>query len=352
MRRNSKCSFRKLASLSLVAAGLGCGSVEQLSLGGSAPACSVEVSTIEPVHLDMIIMLDQSGSMADAISGGTKWSMVAYALDSFLNDPGSAGVGVALQFFSLPLVGQKTPTDTMFSCTASDYATPAVPMAVLPANAKNVTGSIAAHVPSGPTPTNTALEGVMTYARAWAAVNPTHHVVIVLATDAEPHGCQDTPTVIDIAAAAFASTPSIATYVIGVGQLLTSLNEFARAGGTGQAFIIDTSANGTKQFVDAMYSIRVGQGLPCEYAVPGAEGGTVDVSEVNLDYRPGTDSAKTVPLWRVTDASQCSLDKLGWYYDDPVSPHKMRLCDQACSQIKLDVHGEMNISVGCPTRVD
>jgi hypothetical protein len=349
MRRNSNCSFRRLASLSLAAC-LGCGSVEQLPLGGSAPACSVEVSTIEAVHLDMIIMLDQSGSMAAAISGGTKWSMVAYALDSFLNDSGSAGIGVALQFFSLPLPGQTTPTDAMFSCTASDYAAPAVPMGVLPANAVKVTGSIAAHVPSGPTPTNTALEGVMTYARAWAAVNPSHRVVVVLATDAEPHGCQDTPTVIDIASAAYAGTPSIATYVIGVGQLLTSLNEFARAGGTGQAFIIDTSANGTKQFVDAMYSIRVGQGLPCDYSVPTSEAGPVDFSQVNLDYRPGSDRNKTIPLWRVANASQCGLDKLGWYYDDAQNPRKMRLCDQACSQIKLDIHGEMNVSVGCPTR--
>jgi hypothetical protein len=300
----------------------------------------------------MVIMLDQSGSMGAQISGGTKWSMVAYALDSFLNEPGSAGIGVALQFFSLPLPGQTTPTDAMFSCTASDYATPAVPMAVLPGNAANVTGSIAAHVPSGPTPTNTALEGVMTYARAWAAVNPTHRVVIVLATDAEPHGCQATPTVIDIASAAHAGTPSIATYVIGVGQFLTALNDFARAGGTQQAFIIDTSNNGTKQFVDAMYSIRVGQGLPCDYSIPSSDGGAVDLAKVNLDYRPGTDRSKTVPLWRVSGPSQCGIDKPGWYFDDAANPGQMRLCDATCSQIKLDIHGEMNVSVGCPTRMN
>jgi len=370
MRHNSKRSFRKPMShdevprarrsllrapihLSFVAACLGCGSIEQLPLGGSGATCSVEVNTIEPVRLDMIVMLDQSGSMADPISGGTKWSMVAYALDSFLNDPGSAGIGVALQFFSLPLAGQTIPTDTMFSCTSADYAIPAVPMGVLPANASKVSGSIAKHMPSGPTPTNTALEGVATYARAWAAVNPSHHVVIVLATDADPHGCQDKPTVLDIAAALYTNTPSIATYVIGVGQLLTSLNEFARAGGTGQAFIIDTSANGTKQFIDAMYSIRIGQGLPCDYAVPTSrDGNPVDLTMLNLDYRPGPDRSTTVPLSRVPDASQCGVGKLGWYYDDAGAALRLRLCDQACSQIKPDIYGEMNVSIGCPTRVD
>jgi hypothetical protein len=232
----------------------------------------------------------------------------------------------------------------MFSCTSADYAMPAVAMGVLPANASKISGSIAAHVPSGPTPTNTALEGVTTYARAWAAVNPSHRVVIVLATDADPHGCQDTPTVNDIAARVYTGTPSIATYVIGVGQLLTSLNAFARAGGTGQAFIIDTSANGTKQFVDAMYSIRVGQGLPCDYAVPSStNGGPVDLGLVNLDYRPGPDRSTTVPLWQVKDASQC---------DAAGAANRLRLCDQACGQIKPDIRGEMSVSIGCPTRVN
>jgi hypothetical protein len=347
----ARLTLRSFVAATGVVALAGCGSVEQLPLGGTPEVCHLDVSKIEPVQLDMIIMLDQSGSMAEVISGGTKWSMVAYALDSFLNDPDSAGIGVALQFFSLPLAGQTVPTDTMFSCVSSDYAMPAVLMATLPANATHVSASIGKHTPSGPTPTNTALEGVMTYARAWAAVNTTHRVVVVLATDAEPHGCQDTPTVNNIASAAFAGTPPIATYIIGVGALLTSLNEFARAGGTGQAFIIDTSANGTAQFIDAMHSIRLGQGLPCDYSVPfGSDGGAVDLSVVNLDYRPGPDRVKSVPLWRVADAAACGLDRLGWYYDSTAA-RKLRLCDQACSQIRRDIHGEMNVSVGCPTRM-
>ena len=336
----------------IVATQLGCGSVEQLKIGGTMEICSVEISKIEPVQLDMIMLVDQSGSMAEPISGGTKWSMVAYASDSFLNDPDSAGIGVALQFFSLPLPGQTIPTDAMYSCMAGDYATPAVPMGTLPANAARITGSISQHTPSGPTPSNTALEGVMTYARAWAAVNSGHRVVVVLATDGEPHGCQDNPTVPSIAAAGFAATPPIATYVIGVGSLLTSLNEIARAGGTGQAFVIDTSANGTKQFIDAMYSIRLGQGLACDYTIPSADGGEVDLSKVNLDYRPGPDRVKSVPLSSVSDASQCGIDKLGWYYDNASGARKIRLCDQTCAQIKRDIHGEMNLSVGCPTRAN
>src|SRR6266513_1783808 len=95
LRRAHRSFSAWSARLALVVC-CGCGSVEQLPLGGQATSCSVEVSTIEPVRLDMIILLDQSGSMAAEIPGGTKWSMVQYALDSVLNDSGSAGIGVAL----------------------------------------------------------------------------------------------------------------------------------------------------------------------------------------------------------------------------------------------------------------
>ena len=345
--------FRGFFAYVAVAAVAGCGPVEQLSLGGAGEACSAQVTKIEPVQLDMIILLDQSGSMAQMVSGGTKWTMVAYALESFLNDRDSAGIGVALQFFSLPLPGQMIPTDTMFSCVSADYATPAVPMDVLPGNGAHVAAAIGQHMPSGPTPTNTALGGVVTYARVWAEVNPTHRAVIVLATDGEPHGCEATPTVVDVAATAFAGTPPIATYVIGVSQLLTTLDHIARAGGTSQAFIIDTTTNGTKQFVDAMRSIRLGQGFPCDYAIPNADDAApVDVAQINLDYRPGPDRVTSVPLWRVTDGAHCGLGKLGWYYNAAAPSRKVRLCDSTCSAIEHDIHGEMNLSVGCPNRVD
>ncbi len=139
--------------------------------------------------------------------------------------------------------------------------------------------------------------------------------------------------------------------MIGVGSLLTTLDGFAAAGGTGQAFIIDTTANGLAQFVDAMHSIRAGQGLPCDYSIPTSERGPVDLAMVNLDYRSGYDSNTTIPLWHVDDTTRCSPGQLAWYYDDAKSPRKIRLCDQACSQIKLDVNGEVDVSVGCPTRM-
>src|SRR4051812_1708310 len=95
-----RASVGRSIAFAIVATYLGaCGSIDQLPLGGAGAACSVELTKIDPVRLDMIVLLDQSGSMADMVSGGTKWSMVAYALDAFLNDPASAGIGVALQFF-------------------------------------------------------------------------------------------------------------------------------------------------------------------------------------------------------------------------------------------------------------
>ena len=52
--------------------------------GGDAAACATSSVKADKIPLDLFIMLDQSGSMADAVSGGTKWSTVTSALDTFV----------------------------------------------------------------------------------------------------------------------------------------------------------------------------------------------------------------------------------------------------------------------------
>jgi hypothetical protein len=56
----------------------------------------------QPVPVDVYIMLDISGSMLTATgSGATKWDAVKGAINTFLMDPMSAGLGVAIQYFPL-----------------------------------------------------------------------------------------------------------------------------------------------------------------------------------------------------------------------------------------------------------
>jgi hypothetical protein len=89
--------------------------------GHAAPAsadaalCSGEVVSPPLSPLDIYIMLDQSGSMADTTAGGlTKWSAVATAIISFVNQPGLDGTSVGLQYFGVPPGGAQC---TVASCS-------------------------------------------------------------------------------------------------------------------------------------------------------------------------------------------------------------------------------------------
>lgn len=90
------------------------GSTSSGSIGGSSgssgdidelAACATETLKGEALPLDIHIMLDASGSMMGAVTGGTKWSAVKTALKGFINDANSAGVGVGLQIFPIVHAG-------------------------------------------------------------------------------------------------------------------------------------------------------------------------------------------------------------------------------------------------------
>jgi hypothetical protein len=67
-------------------------------------------------------MIDSSSSMADLVAAGkSKWRAVVSALEAFTNDPASAGLGVALQYFPLTSAGLPA------TCTASSQCGAAGP---------------------------------------------------------------------------------------------------------------------------------------------------------------------------------------------------------------------------------
>jgi hypothetical protein len=83
-----------------------------IGAGGIDDSCAADVSTGKLVPLDMYIMLDVSGSMLSLTTGNvSKWDAVKSALEAFLKDQASAGLGVGLQYF--PLLKPNAPT----SCT-------------------------------------------------------------------------------------------------------------------------------------------------------------------------------------------------------------------------------------------
>jgi hypothetical protein len=210
------------------------------------------------VPLDLYFMMDQSESMSD----NAKWGSVVSALQDFLTSAEANGIGVGIQYF--PLKPSKTiPTacqtnancgvygpclnigvgqvcsgsmakDT--SCVTSDYSKAEVEIQQLPAAQQTLLDSIAKHSPTGSaTPTQFALDGAMTYALPWATAHPEHITLVVFATDGEPTGCatdmasstNNIPKTAAIAANAAKASPSVKTFVIGVGSSLSDLNQIA-----------------------------------------------------------------------------------------------------------------------------
>jgi hypothetical protein len=402
-------------------------------------ACATATQKAQQVPLDMYIMMDSSGSMADTLTtNGTtsKWTAVKSALTAFLQDPQSAGIGVGLQYFPLEQAGVPdscemdgecgnygpcdildvcsrastvTPCRTNADCgrgqgtcvrlgvcgasggycapagnlcsaaagdsclaisgychardkcDAASYATPAVEVAPLPGAAPGLVASLNQHMPDGLTPTAGALSGAIAHAQALARANPTHKVVVLLATDGLPSECDpaDIAGVSALASAARAATPSISTYVIGVfapsemADAQTNLDALAAAGGTGSAFVVSTSnANVTQSFVNALNAVR-SSGLACQYSVPtsAGDGGQIDYFSINVQYTSG--SGQTATIGNVKDRGSCSATQGGWYYDvDPstgATPQTISICETSCAALRADPAGRVDVLLGCKT---
>jgi uncharacterized membrane protein YgcG len=312
-----------------------------------AMACVSHTAQAQLGALDMFIMLDKSKSMDDQTStGDSKWALISEAIDAFVADPESAGIGAGIQFFGL--FDAKRNTD----CNAADYAKPAVPIAALNGNAAKISAAIAAVTSrGGGTPTTPALTGAIDYAASWATAHPTRKTIVLFATDGLPNGCNST---VDSAAAAakagLTGKPAIQTYVIGVfgasdKASIPNLNSFAKAGGTGSAFIVDTTGDAEKQFLDAMNAIREANRVGCEFAIPAPKAGeAIDYGRVAVDYTPG--GGKLQSLAWVSAAKACST-KGGWYYDDNAAPTKISLCADTCSAVQADTQAKLDIYLAC-----
>ncbi|MCW5836544.1 MAG: hypothetical protein KIS78_29360 [Labilithrix sp.] len=87
--------------------------------------------------------------------------------------------------------------------------------------------------------------------------------------------------------------------------------------------------------------------LGCEFTIPEAEGGKeTDPTTVVVTYTPGDGSAKKT-LTQVTDASKCGANPDGWYYDDAANPTKILFCPSTCSTAGADTAGKLDVAVGC-----
>jgi hypothetical protein len=314
---------------------------------GEVVECTSEVSRAEQISLDMLIMMDRSSSMVGFFGCcGDIWSPVGNALGNFVALPEAAGLGVGIQFF--PLQNN--------SCDVNLYAAPAAPIALLPGNVKPVQDAILANYPGdgtveiGLTPTEPALQGAIQQAQQWAQQSG-HKVIVVLATDGEPTVCGSisVPGVAQVAQQGLMGTPSIQTYVIGIGNV-QGLNDIAVAGGTNQAIIVPADpAIASQEFLRAMNDIRGNAQIPCELKIPAPpEGQILDFGKVNVQFSA---SGATSEILFVGDPSRCDPSNGGWHFDNGSAPSSIVLCPATCGVVETQVSAELGIGLGCAPRV-
>jgi uncharacterized protein YegL len=327
-----------------------------------APAtCVGEAYEAERLPVDIYFLVDVSGSMADDTANGVKWDLVSRALVEFLGDPSNEDTGVGIGYFPVGADESCTAGDDDClcipftpicisllggSCEGSDYV-PAVPLA-LPPDTAPVIADINAKMLSGGTPTRAALEGALDYASSWASEHPGRRTVVVLATDGEPTGCPaNAPAdVAAVAASAFQGPQAIRTFVVGVGNSLTSLNLIAEQGGTKQAFLTDINQDLVQELGKALSSIR-DEAVQCEFAIPTDDAAAqVDAGLVNVLLTSTGAAAAVVPMTAGGEASSCGADG-GWHYDNSDAPTSIKLCESTCQAAQQGARIE--IEYGCRT---
>jgi len=325
-----------------------------LSPGNTQAACVSSVAAAKLDKVNLVFMYDRSGSMGDLnndppFDPNVKWIPVGKGMKSFFTDSGSQGLNASLNFF--PLGG-----DVAQNCTAP-YATPKVPLSPLTSSA-TFTSAIDTTTPKGGTPTLPALNGAITYAKKVAAERPDEKAVIVLVTDGEPGfmingkfepGCPGN-TIDGVAAAAqgaFKGSPSIPTYVIGVGPSLDNLNRIAAAGGTQSAQMVSVAdpAATANQFQQTLEKIR-GAVLSCDFGLPPApDGKALDIEAVNVAFVSGGKE-------QVLSYSKDCTGGTGWRYDNRTAPTKIELCPATCEAARQDADGKLTLAMGCKTKGD
>jgi hypothetical protein len=299
--------------------------------------CASDSIEAELAPLTMYITFDKSGSMDD----NNKWENATNALKAFFADPAAADLEVALRFFPQGSCSES-------QCDVNACATPQVGVGALtaapaPADTQEqaLVNAINSTSPGGGTPISAALQGGIQWGIQYLGQNPDHKVVVILVTDGEPQGCEESyGTIANIAANGLFQ--GIPTYAVGLqGSNETALQQIAMAGG-GSGFFIG-SGNAEAELLAALQEIR-GAALACEIDIPDPSMGEFNPALVNVEYTPGGGTPQTIG--KVANEAACGASG-GWYYDDPANPQTIMLCPASCDTAKDDPDAVLKVVLGC-----
>jgi hypothetical protein len=319
------------------------GSIGIVGTGGvMGQPCGVWTVTTPASQLDVLIVLDASGSMNEVPGGGTcdggcgagsKWAQATAAINQVVGQTG-ATINWGLELFGLSGNG----------CVVGGG-----PVAVGPANAPAIANAIARSTTAngglasgGQTPTRVAVnEG----AAILGALTDQNRKLILLVTDGAPNcipGSAD-PNADDtdgsVATVMNAALAGIPTYVVGLtfpgGPADTALNRMAAAGGVARAgapayyTVLNTSD------LIAVMDTMIATASLCTFPVPAppTTDGTTSRGQISISI-----SGKSIPQ----DTSHAS----GWDYTDPSYTH-IQLYGPACDIVTNDPTAQVAVNFYC-----
>jgi hypothetical protein len=240
------------------------------------------------------------------------------------------------------------------SCNTADYVRPVIPVEALPAASQRIVDALGRVMLSGGTPTRPALEGAIQYARSHEMMTG-RRIAIALATDGVPTGCEMNPQPNTVAGvsqlARMAAMGGINTFVIGVGPALMDLNAIAMAGGTNTAYLVE--GGNVDGLVAALKAIQnQASKLACSFAIPPPPANqTLDPNKVNVSFAPmGVAPSAATRIPRVANQAACG-PMGGWYYNNPMMPTQVNLCEATCRTVNMSPNGELSLQFGCKSLV-
>lgn len=327
--------------------------------GDSGTQCEKNRYKEVPEPLGVYLMVDQSVPMK------APWASVVTALKDFINQSGSlTDVSMGIQYFAVAPSSDTELLETWQSaaCSASTYATPEVPIDALPGNQTNLVASLGQHDPATvyppvlplgilESPTNLALTGAIQGLKDWSTTKQKAKLAVVLVTDGVPNfslspKCNAASLIgtQQVAQSGVSGTPSVVTFVLGVGDQLDPLNQIASSGGTDHAYLVASTA-APSDILSQLESIR-NVALPCEIGVDASH---LTQGDVNVEL---TTDTGTQTLTRVNAPSDCKSDQtaLEWFAEQPDAGGSVVLCPATCASIRSP-NATLEVVYGCPTVV-
>jgi hypothetical protein len=286
------------------------------------------------------------------------------ALARFFTTPTTRDVRAALQFMS-PAGTSVMALDICGAEMGNPHATAAVDLTQLPVDAAHaLVTSLDNDIPQQGGGFGTRIEGALNGIAMYTNANlaPPRRTIGVLITDGDPNNCdEDEDNLAQIAADHF-NTTNVPTFVIGMtGATAANLETIAvNAGGPEHGPDYCDPADATchywtvgdgdpAAFSAVLAAIQDSVVIPCEYIIPTPMGGTaIDPTLVVVTYYYGTPGSAPATVSKVDSEAACDPVLGGWFFDDPLAPTAVRLCQSSCDTASVAVSGaEVQIRYGC-----